>query len=185
MLTAAGAKLMDFGLAKPAALAAAASSGAGDTLTAALTTEGAVVGTVPYMAPEQFEDKQADARSDIFSFGAVLYEMVTGRRAFTGKSQASVVAAILGRDPEPITASQPLAPLALDHLVRLCLAKDPDERWQSAHDLAAQLKFISSAPAAGPAATRRDKLAFLAWLALVILGLTAMAGMLFWRLWPR
>jgi serine/threonine protein kinase len=188
MLTKNGAKLMDFGLAKPAALAAGAATGTDSgtaTLTAALTTDGAVVGTVPYMSPEQFEDKQADARSDIFSFGTVLYEMITGRRAFTGKSQATVVAAILGRDPEPITATHPLAPAALDHLLKLCLAKDPDERWQSAHDLAAQLKFVSSAPATGPAATRRDKLAFLAWVALVVFASAVMAGLLIWRVWPR
>jgi len=188
MLTKAGAKLMDFGLAKPAALAAAAATTADSgtaMLTAALTTDGAVVGTVPYMSPEQFEDKEADPRGDIFSFGAVLYEMIAGRRAFTGKSQASVVAAILGRDPEPTSATQPLASPALDHLIEGCLAKDPDERWQSAHDIAAQLKFIAGAPAIGTAATGRDKLAFLAWVALVVFASAVMARLLIWRLWPH
>ena len=158
MLTKAGAKLMDFGLAKPklsigsqaigsftpstptmnlAALTSAASP---------LTQKGSIVGTFQYMAPEVLQGAEADGRSDLFSFGCVLYEMITGRRAFEGKSQLSVFSAILEKDPEPIGASQPLAPPMLDLVVRACLAKDPAERSQSAHDVATELRWISSLP---------------------------------------
>src|SRR6185437_4316164 len=95
-----------------------------------LTEKGTIVGTFQYMSPEQLQGHEADVRSDIFALGAVLYEMITGKRAFPGKSQISVASAILEKDPEPITASQPLAPLTLDHLVRTCLLKDPEERIQ-------------------------------------------------------
>ena len=121
----------------------------------ALTAEGTPVGTFHYMAPEQFEGREADARSDIFALGAVLYEMATGRQAFEGKTAASVMAAILEREPQPITATRPLAPPALDRLVETCLAKDPEERWQTAHDVKLQLqmarrgRFASSGPGAG------------------------------------
>src|SRR5260370_25669736 len=108
-----------------------------------LTEEGAIVGTVQYMSPEQLEGKETDARSDLFSFGAVLYEMVTGNHAFDGKSQASVIAAILEHEPQPISASQPLAPPALDRLIRTCLAKDPEERIQTGHDVKLQLLWIA------------------------------------------
>jgi len=136
MLTKAGAKLLDFGLAKPAGMAAA--SGAGAPLLSAavttsspspqlspLTTQGAIVGTIQYMSPEQIEGKEADARSDIFAFGAMLYEMATGKRAFEGKSQISVASAILEKDPEPISAIQPMSPPALEHVVRTCWRKIP------------------------------------------------------------
>jgi serine/threonine protein kinase len=125
MITKAGAKLLDFGLAKPAAIF----NDDGATQQKSLTEEGSIVGTFQYMAPEQIEGGQVDARTDIFSFGAVLYEMITGRRAFDGKSKTSLIAAIIDRDPPPISSIQPLAPAALDRLVRTCLAKDPDERW--------------------------------------------------------
>ena len=137
MLTKAGAKLMDFGLAKPempvASLAIGPFTPSTPTmnlasLTAAaspLTQKGSIVGTFQYIAPELLQGAEADARSDIFSFGCVLYEMITGRRAFEGKSQLSVFTAILEKDPEPITATQPLAPPMLDRVVRACLAKDP------------------------------------------------------------
>jgi Tol biopolymer transport system component/predicted Ser/Thr protein kinase len=152
MLTKGGAKLMDFGLAKPMAMAAAGSSGA-PTFTAMptaasaspvspLTTAGTMVGTFQYMSPEQVEGKEADARSDIIAFGAVLYEMITGKRAFEGKSQLSVASAILEKDPEPISAVQPMAPPALDHIVRACLAKDPGDRFQTAHDVGLQLRWV-------------------------------------------
>lgn len=156
MLTKAGAKLLDFGLAKPVALGAAvpepaAAAPSTPTLSVAalkappepLTQDGTIVGTFQYMAPEVLQGGKADARSDIFSLGCVLYEMITGQRAFPGKSQISVLAAILEKEPEPITSHQPLTPPALDHVVRRCLAKDPEERWQSARDLQRELKWIS------------------------------------------
>jgi serine/threonine protein kinase/Tol biopolymer transport system component len=140
MLTATGAKLLDFGLAKPAAPPVSAA-----TLTAVqapMTEEGTIVGTFQYMSPEQVEGKEVDGRSDIFSLGAVLYEMVTGKRAFEGKSQLSVASAILEKEPAPISTVKPMTPPALDHAVRKCLAKLSDDRWQSASDLAGELKWI-------------------------------------------
>jgi eukaryotic-like serine/threonine-protein kinase len=141
MLTPTGAKLLDFGLAKPAVLVS------GATLTALtppppVTEEGMIVGTFQYMSPEQVEGKELDGRSDIFSLGAVLYEMVTGKRAFEGRSQLSVASAILEKEPEPISAAKPMTPPAMDHAIKKCLAKLLDERWQSASDLASELKWI-------------------------------------------
>jgi eukaryotic-like serine/threonine-protein kinase len=149
MLTRSGAKLMDFGLAKTATPAGLQSSGLSATLTSAdashpLTAEGTVLGTYQYMSPEQVEGKEADARSDIFSFGAVLYEMAAGKRAFEGKSQLTVGSAILEREPEPISTLQPMAPPALQHVVQGALMKDPESRWQSAGDIARQLRWLSS-----------------------------------------
>ncbi|MBI2681954.1 MAG: serine/threonine-protein kinase [Acidobacteriales bacterium] len=162
MLTKGGAKLMDFGLAKlaeqPAPMAVALSELA-DAPTAAprekaLTEEGVIVGTFQYMAPEQLEGKDADARTDIFALGMLLYEMATGRPAFTGRTKASVIAAILTADPPPISSLQPLTPSALDRVVKTCLAKDPEERFSTAHDVKLELKWIAEAPAAtGPAIT--------------------------------
>jgi eukaryotic-like serine/threonine-protein kinase len=140
ILTKSGAKLLDFGLAK-----AEPSTSMGKTLTDAtprplpMTKLGTIIGTVPYMSPEQLDGKEADARSDIFSLGAVLYEMVTGNRAFQGQSEFSVASAIL----PPISTLQPLTPPALERTIRVCLAKDPDERWQSASDLWNELRWIS------------------------------------------
>jgi Tol biopolymer transport system component len=154
MLTPAGAKLLDFGLAKlhegGAAGAAAAGgrggSGAGGSILATttrnLTAEGAILGTFQYMAPEQLEGKEADPRTDIFAFGVVVYEMLTGRKAFTGDSQASLIAAIMERDPAPMAPLAPLSPPALERVVRTCLAKNPDDRWQSARDLAREIRWI-------------------------------------------
>ena len=153
MLTRSGAKLMDFGLAKPSAIGAAA-SGSAPLLSAArtasgpspmspLTTAGSIVGTIQYMSPEQIEGKEADARSDIFAFGAVLYEMATGKRAFEGKSQISVASAILEKDPDPISTTKPLTPPQFEHVVRRALEKLPDERWQTATDLRGELKWIA------------------------------------------
>ena len=168
MLTRAGVKLLDFGLAR---LAVAGRPGADDLPTTTfgaggpLTDEGTVLGTYPYMAPEQVEGRQADSRSDIFALGAVLYEMGTGRRAFEGRSAASVMAAVLRAEPEPLANLQPVAPPALEHVVSRCLAKDPDERWQSARDVAVQLRWLGSpAGTASPVATagqRRDRLAWI------------------------
>src|SRR5579872_7597228 len=126
-----------------------------------LTAKGTIVGTFQYMSPEQVEGGEADARSDIFAFGAVLYQMATGKRAFDGRTQASVIAAILASEPKPISELQPMSPPALDRLVRTCLAKDPEERFQSAHDLKLQLQWIveggSQAGIPAPVATRDRK----------------------------
>ena len=154
MLTKTGAKLMDFGLAKAVNLPPPSSgltatldgtwaAGAGEGSQNPLTARGTIVGTFQYMSPEQVEGKEADARSDIFALGAVLYEMATGKRAFEGKTAASVIAAVLERDPAPISVTHPMSPLALDRVVKTCLAKDPDERFQTVHDLKLQLKWIT------------------------------------------
>jgi len=148
MLTKAGAKLMDFGLAKAATAGMAQSSNLALTLSGPsadqpLTARGTIVGTFQYMAPEQVEGKEADARSDVFAMGAVLYEMATGKRAFNGRTQASIVAAILAAEPQPISTLQPMTPPALDRVVATCLAKDPEERFQTAHDLKLQLKWMA------------------------------------------
>jgi serine/threonine protein kinase len=151
MLTRAGVKLLDFGLATIARDGKGPGgviSGTDATLTVQpLTGEGMIVGTLPYMAPEQLEGKETDARTDIFAFGAILYEMATGKRAFEGKSQASLIAAILGSEPKPLRTLQPLAPLALERVVQTCLAKDPEERWQNTRDIMRQLEWIAEAKA--------------------------------------
>jgi serine/threonine protein kinase len=150
MLTKTGAKLMDFGLAKATIPATPPSSGLTATIATPvgshpLTSQGMVVGTFQYMSPEQVEGKEADARSDIFAFGAVLYEMATGKRAFAGRSQMSIMSAILEKEPEPISTINPVTPPLLDHIVRRCLAKIPDERWQSAQDLKLELEWVRQA----------------------------------------
>ena len=143
MLTKSGTKLMDFGLAKQAEPAPLATASTEMTMEQQrLTSQGMLVGTFQYMAPEQLEGKEADARTDIFALGEVIYEMATGRPAFSGKSRASLIAAILTTEPPPITQLQPITPLALERVVKKCLAKDPDERWQSASDLASELNWI-------------------------------------------
>ena len=134
-------KLLDFGLAKLTAPADAIASA--DTMQADLTGPGMILGTMRYMAPEQVEGQTADARTDVFAFGTMLYEMLTGRKAFDGKSEPSVVAAILNVDPTPLSALVPIAPQALERLVTRCLAKNPDDRWQNAHDLLIQLRWIA------------------------------------------
>jgi eukaryotic-like serine/threonine-protein kinase len=151
MITKDGVKVLDFGLAKMRPLAAAAS-----TMTQSLTAAGTLVGTWQYMAPELLEGKEADARSDIFAFGAVFYEMVTGKAAFEGRTQASVIAAIMERQPSPMSSVQAATPPALEHVVQTCLAKDPTQRRQSLHDVLLELKWIaeSGAPAPLSAQTR-------------------------------
>jgi serine/threonine protein kinase/Tol biopolymer transport system component len=159
MLTKGGAKLMDFGLAKPGGLPPAMSANADPVLTPSmptsplaiptggatpLTVAGTIIGTFQYMAPEQIEGKEADARSDIFAFGAVLYEMLSGKRAFEGKSQISVASAILEKDPEPISSVRQKVPLALEHVISRALIKDPEKRWQSASDIRAELEWVAS-----------------------------------------
>ncbi|HKD86609.1 MAG TPA: protein kinase [Terriglobales bacterium] len=200
MLTKSGAKLMDFGLAKPLAVATSGSgSGAPPSFTAAamtspgtnpispLTTVGTIVGTVQYMAPEQIEGKEADPRSDIFSLGSVLYEMVAGKRPFEGKSQISLASAILEKDPEPISALKPLTPPAFEHTVKTCLQKDPEERFQTAHDVKLELQWVASsssstAMAAMPGrptiSRKRERLGWLLALA-IVLALGVIAGTLF------
>ncbi len=144
MLTKTGTKLLDFGLAKLKQEVAPANVQLSQLPTASdpLTADGAIVGTLQYMAPEQLEGKEVDARTDIFSFGAVVYEMATGKHAFEGKSQASLIAAILEREPPAMSSLQPMTPPALDRVVKRCLAKEPDERCQSAKDLTDELKWI-------------------------------------------
>jgi serine/threonine protein kinase len=142
MITCNGAKLLDFGLAKPCGAMLSQV-----TLTALpvspVTQEGAIIGTIQYMSPEQIEGKELDGRSDIFSLGAVLYEMLSGQKAFEGKSQLSVASAILEKEPPPILNAKPMTPAALEHVVKKCVAKSPDERWQSAGDLASELRWVS------------------------------------------
>ena len=154
VLTKSGAKLLDFGLAKTAVPAVTA--GSVSMLPTAspqtLTARGMILGTFQYMAPEQIEGAEADARTDIFAFGCVLHEMLTGHKAFEGKTHASLIAAILEREPPPVTTLQPLAPALVDAIVRRCLAKRADDRWQSAADLASALRWATDA-ASGVAAT--------------------------------
>jgi eukaryotic-like serine/threonine-protein kinase len=142
MLTRSGAKLLDFGLAKSGSVMVPADDA---TQHKPLTREGTIVGTFQYMAPEQLEGSEAGARTDIFALGALLYEMATGKRAFAGSSRTSLIAAIVSSQPPPISSLAPMSPAALDHLVRKCLEKDPDDRWQSAHDVATQLRWLGEA----------------------------------------
>jgi serine/threonine protein kinase len=185
MLTKGGAKLLDFGLAKSERPAAAGSSLSFlPTTPPNLTQQGTILGTFQYMAPEQLEGQEADARSDIFAFGAVIYEMFTGKKAFEGKSQASLISAIMASEPPPISALQPLTPAALDRLVKTCLAKDPDARWQSAGDLLRELKRAAETPldaaaSASAAVVRRphrQKSEWVAWSVAAVATLAAIAG---------
>jgi len=163
MLVKTGAKLLDFGLAKLQAADTPTNLSALPTEQANLTAEGTILGTLQYMAPEQLEAKEADSRTDIFAFGAVIYEMATGKKAFEGKSQASLIAAIMGQDPRPMEELQPMTPQLLDWVVKRCLVKEPDGRVQSAADLMAELRLVSevgtpvgpSPSVTGPAAWRR------------------------------
>jgi eukaryotic-like serine/threonine-protein kinase len=186
MLTATGAKLLDFGLAKPAALVSGATLTAAATQTTPVTQEGTVLGTIQYMSPEQIEGKELDGRSDIFSLGAVLHEMLTGQRAFPGKSQLSVASAILEKEPEPISSIKPLTPPTLDHAVRHCLTKEPEKRWQSAADLASELQWIaeagSQAGLPAPVISPRKVRERLAWVAVGALGIAlALVALGWWR----
>jgi Tol biopolymer transport system component len=199
MLTPAGAKLMDFGLAKPLAMQTASSSSAaapaftavatlsGPSPLSPLTTAGSIIGTIQYMSPEQIEGKEADARSDIFAFGAVLYEMAAGKRPFSGKSQISLASAILESDPQPISTIKPLTPPAFEHIVTTCLQKDPEERFQTAHDIKLELQWTASnqsapasAAAEAPASSKRERLG---WIVAVVAGLIigAVAAMFLYR----
>jgi len=186
MLTKAGTKLLDFGLAKlhgAQAAPVASMLSALATSERPLTERGTVLGTIQYMAPEQLEAKEADARSDIFALGSLLYEMATGKRAFTGKSQASLIAAILSAEPPPLASVQPMTPPALERLVKVCLAKDPDDRLQTAHDVMQELKWIveagSAAGVPAPVAARRKSRERLAWILAGVLPLVAAGAALF------
>jgi serine/threonine protein kinase/Tol biopolymer transport system component len=201
MLTKSGTKLLDFGLAKLAA-GNTTPFGDGATRTSPLTSQGAILGTLHYMSPEQLEGRDVDARSDIHAFGVLLYEMLTGRRAFDGQSQAAIIASIINADPPAIsaladvrTALPVVAQRALDRLLARCLAKNPDDRWHSAADLAAELQWIAeeklravpesavTAPggeATNPRARSRERL----WMAAAALALVALVGVTAW-LFPR
>jgi serine/threonine protein kinase len=183
MLTKSGLKLLDFGLAKPMT-SASNQAAAFSAMTAShgsqpLTAEGTLVGTFQYLSPEQLEGQEADARADIFALGCVLYEMAAGRRAFGGKTQASVVASILASEPPAISSVEPLTPPAFERVVKMCLAKDPEERWQTAHDVKLQLKWIAESPsqagAPAPVVARRRLHQRVAW-ALAGLAILAAAG---------
>jgi serine/threonine protein kinase len=196
MLTKAGSKLLDFGLAKGsgAAFAAAAGSSPSQSVFAAamtrsspaspLTSAGSIVGTVQYMAPEQIEGREADARSDIFAFGLLLYEMLTGARAFEGKTQASIVASILALEPKPLRSLKADVPAPLERVVNHCLEKDPELRFQSAYDLKLQLELLSELPVAGEerVAVAPSRFAWLPWAAVAVAVLAAVAlGWLYYQ----
>jgi Tol biopolymer transport system component len=179
-LTKTGAKVLDFGVAKLRDEALVDNV----TRTTPLTSHGAVVGTVQYMSPEQLEGKPVDHRADLFALGAVLYEMLTGQRAFSGQSQASVIAAILTADPRPVSHLIPTTPASLDRVVTSCLAKDPDERWQSAGDLARELRWIGGGTGSA-VATSATNAAFprraagggrLAWIVAAVASTAALAA---------
>jgi eukaryotic-like serine/threonine-protein kinase len=182
MLTKTGAKLLDFGLAKMGgAISDVGASQA--TMARPLTQEGTIVGTFQYMSPEQLEGVEADARSDIFALGCVLYEMATGRRAFQGETRTSLIAAIVSGEPQPISELQPLTPPALEHVIRKCLSKDPDDRWQSARDVFLELEWASEAGshaglAKAVASVRRTRFHLVATLA--VIGWIVAAGLGAW-----
>ena len=187
LVTKQGVKLLDFGLAKlasSAAVAAGQSSAVEQATVAALTGAHTVVGTPHYMAPEQIEGRDVDARTDIFAFGCVMYELLTGRRAFEGQTSSSVMAAVLATTPEPIEKLVPLTPPALDRIITRCLAKDPEDRWQSARDVAAELKWVSQggSQAGLPVMVshRRRTREKLAWGAAGLAALTATAFAIAW-----
>ncbi len=173
MLTKSGVKLLDFGLAKLAAPPPESAISQATSLPTALqqsqplTTRGTILGTFQYMAPEQLEGRDADGRSDIFAFGCVLYEMLTGRKAFSGASQASLIGSIMNSDPAPISSIQPMIPASLDRIVKGCLAKEPEHRWSTAHDVMLQLQWIaeggSQAGVPAPVVARRKSRERLAW----------------------
>ncbi len=187
MLTAMGAKLLDFGLAKAAVpITPGSSLTMAPTQASPVTQHGTIVGTFQYMSPEQVEGREVDARADLFTFGAVLYEMLTGKRAFQGKSSLSVASAILEKDPEPLTTLAPMTPPALDRTIRKCLEKDPEDRWQTARDLLLELRWIAEAgsQAGVPAVvSTRRKITERVWMgaAAVLLLATVALGALYWR----
>ena len=174
-----GAKLLDFGLAKVQQRGGSEPDLSAVTQQKPLTQTGAILGTFQYMAPEQLEGGEADARTDIFAFGALLYEMLTGKKAFEGKSQASLIHAIMGVDPAPVSTILPTSPPALDHVIQSCLAKDPDERSQSAGEVGRNLRWIREAgtdaamPTASSKTSRWERLAWVAALLITAVGVWA------------
>jgi serine/threonine protein kinase len=184
MLTRNGAKLLDFGLAKlKASLTPSESTmpAAADT-----TVAGMILGTLTYMAPEQLEGKEADARTDIFALGAVLYEMLSGKKAFDGETQANLITAIMSSKPTPLSDLDPRTPPILDHVVQRCLAKDPEGRWHTAHDLVAELRWIAekTGRAALPQAGKEQRKTYkLAWITTSVAAIvaTALASWLWWN----
>jgi eukaryotic-like serine/threonine-protein kinase len=190
MLTSTGAKLLDFGLAKPAVPLVSGATVTVGARHSPVTEQGTIVGTFRYMSPEQVEGKELDGRSDIFSLGAVLYEMLTGQRAFEGRSQLSVASAILEKEPEPISTVKPFTPPVLDHAIKKCLAKPPDERWQSASDVASELKWIAEGgsqvmglPTAAAKGIRAHWRGALVWCVASLL-LAVVTGFAIWNLKP-
>jgi eukaryotic-like serine/threonine-protein kinase len=191
MLTKTGTKLLDFGLAKlRQGTSPATPISELPTEKDAITAEGTIIGTLQYMAPEQLEGKEVNARTDIFALGVVVYEMATGKKAFEGKSQASLMVAILEREPPPISSLQPMTPPALDRVVKRCLAKEPDERCQSAKDLTDELKWIAeggsgvSAPSTAPKSIRKlGRRALILSVGIFLLG-AAVASLAVWNIKP-
>jgi serine/threonine protein kinase len=177
MITSTGAKLLDFGLARSIAMNPSSDLSQSPTMGHSLTAEGSIVGTFQYMAPEQLEGRESDARTDIFSFGATLYEMATGRKAFPGDTQASLIASIMSKEPVAISTVQGTSPPALDRLVRKCLAKDPDDRWQSARDVTSELEWIaeggSQVGVPAKVSARRKTRERLAWLLAAVFAVVA------------
>jgi len=187
VLTRTGSKLLDFGLAKTVTASVQSSASDAPTQAAPLTREGTILGTLQYMAPEQVEAKESDARTDIFAFGAILYEMATGRRAFNATSQATLVAAIMKDQVPSPSATQPLSSPEFDRIVRKCLEKNPDARWQSAGDLADELRWIrlGESGARSVVGARETARVRSWWVPLfLILAVLALAGAL-WRFLPR
>jgi eukaryotic-like serine/threonine-protein kinase len=179
MITKSGVKLLDFGLAKAMAPASQQSSLTALPTQMNLTQEGTILGTFQYMAPEQLEGKDADARTDIFAFGCVLYEMATGKKAFSGATQASLISSILRDEPQPISQVQPMSPPTLDRVVKTCLAKDPDDRWQSAGDVGKQLQWMPDASSTVVASRGvRSKRRVVAGTAAAIAALALLGGVL-------
>jgi Tol biopolymer transport system component len=180
MITQSGAKLLDFGLAKYSASAQGIFTGttaiAAPTEQKPLTAEGTIVGTLQYMAPEQLEGLDADARTDVFAFGALLYEMVTGKRAFEGRTRTSLIAAIVDREPQPMSVVQPAAPAPLERVVAVCLRKDPNDRWQSAHDVKLELESIAAGTSEVAMLHRRGRSSMPAWITIAVIALAALAA---------
>ena len=180
VLTKQGAKLLDFGLAKVGPAPSSSGMSIMPTIEKSLTADGTILGTFQYMAPEQLEGLDADPRTDIFALGVVMYEMVTGRKAFEGRSQASLIASIINATPAPLSTLAPMTPPALERLIRVCLQKDPDERWQTAQDVATQLRWIaeggSQIGAPAPVVARRRSREHMAWALAGLFALAAVAA---------